>query len=599
MTLGPLQGSATIGQALDVSAPVVFDNVDDACLNADVLYGDTRLSASQVHIALVDSGGGNGRARITSATPVDEPVVMIVLKAGCAQQSLRRYLVLADAPGTAGQDQANPAPVTVAAGTRQAADSSVVERTAVTARPVATAEPASVRRNVAVGKLSHSARAVAPAPVFIAGTTPELARPRLQLAVADAGALPALRPSVEMLSLPSTDPAGRAAAAALWRALNDQPQMLQDTAERVKLLESELAQLRALNAVTPAPGRPAGSSWIQGTGWAALVAALALLTGAALFLYRRRVANARSAPHWLESENYSELPRDSRFESRALRSAAASSVFSPDVDEELPLPPLQPPGTRPYEPLFSSRPAPLTKFAHSQPAALTPSADSTPQAAVPALEVPAPERRPTGHEEVQALQAAQHQAGFFAYMEQYDEAVTLLLAYIDSRDFAPPLAFLDLLNLYRLLDRREDYELWCDTLFCTFACDAPRMEELDTADDAGGSADAALERHPAAMAVVVAAWATPDALTVIEELLLGSPDGIELLSAPAYRELLWLHAIAAELCGVTADEPPTQGMRGAELHHAGLDFNLDADLSARETGPFGSGERLALAPLAD
>ncbi|MBC7435561.1 MAG: hypothetical protein H7332_05775 [Bdellovibrionales bacterium] len=586
MTLGPLQGSVVIGQALDMSAPVAFDNIDDACLSAEVMYGDTRLPASQVRINLVESASGASRARITSALPVNEPVVVIELKGGCAQKSLRRYFVLADAPGTAAAAAAGTAP---AATTPPAAantttrqlnnEASVVARTAVAARPaVAMAGPGRERSNAATGRLIRQAQAAPATPAFFAPAPPELPRSRLQLTVAYAyaDAQPLLRPSAELLSQPS--PEGRAAAAALWRTLKDEPQVLQDTAARVKLLESELAQLRALT--TADADTASKARWIQAAGWVGLLAALLLLGGGAMWVYRRHLAKARPSPNWTDSSIFSEQETERRLAARAQQAPGLSSLLPEGMDEDLPLPPLHPPGTRPYEPLFTSR--------------FSPQADAIPPVEVRAQRnthrssdsqrAPVPATPPSTGERVQILRAAQHQASFFAYMEQYDEAVSLLLAYIDSEDSAPPLAFLELLNLFRVQDRREDFELWSDTLFCTYACDAPRMEDLNTDDDTTGSPDAALEQHPAVLFMITAAWQSPGALPLLEQTLLGSPEGIELLSAPAYRELLWLHAVASDLSGLPSEEEQAGTARAAEAAgdaandsalDAGLDFDLD------------------------
>ena len=368
--------------------------------------------------------------------------------------------------------------------------------------------------------------------------------------------------------------------------------MLQDTAARVKLLESELAQLRALT--TADADTASKARWIQAAGWVGLLAALLLLGGGALWVYRRHLAKARPSPNWTDSSIFSEQETERRLAARAQQAPELSSLLPEGMDEDLPLPPLHPPGSRPYEPLFASRPSPLRDLRNSPPGKLTPQADAIPPVEVRAQRnthhsadrqrAPVPATPPSTGERVQILRAAQHQASFFAYMEQYDEAVSLLLAYIDSEDSAPPLAFLELLNLFRVQDRREDFELWSDTLFCTYACDAPRMEDLNTDDDTTGSPDAALEQHPAVLFMITAAWQLPGALPLLEQTLLGSPEGIELLSAPAYRELLWLHAVACDLSGLPSEEEQAGTARAAEAAgdaandsalDAGLDFDLD------------------------
>ncbi|CAN5568855.1 hypothetical protein BH11PSE7_BH11PSE7_33980 [soil metagenome] len=624
LTLGPMQGTVTVGQALDVSVPLAFDSAEDSCIEADVMYGDTRLPSSQVRIGVVETGGRT-RARITSAVPVNEPVVVVAVRAGCAQASTRRYQLLADAPLTAPGTQVADSPPSgfalsqpsraAAAGgngsrAARAAEDALVARTAVAARAVPAAHVTRSQRRTAAGKVSRALQSPPVEPALLAGTTAELARPRLQLSVSDAGASPALRSSVEMLSQPTTDGKSRAAAAALWRTLNNQPQELSDTTERVKLLESQLAELRAMNSAAAAEAARPAWSWASFAAWAGALAALVILGAAGLLVYRWRSATARPAARWMESDNYSELPRDSQIAARSSHVPASSSMFPvADGQEDLPLPPLQPPGTPPYQPLFSSSPVPLAAIRQSRAGGqggfmdeglagatthASVEADGL-NSAVAGLPAESPAAPPAlaelaaqsqARERIQALIASQHQASLLAYMEQYDEAVDVLLAYIDSQENAPPLAFLDLLNLLRLQERREDYELWSDTLFCTYGCDAPRMEDMDAGDERLGPDDAAVQRYPAVMMMLTAAWPSPDVLPVIEELLLGTPDGIDLLSAAAYRELLWLHAIAVEVCGAPGNtaaplEPdlqadPTNSDHDPSAQDGGLDFDLDA-----------------------
>ncbi|MEO7128024.1 MAG: hypothetical protein ABI040_04030, partial [Rhodoferax sp.] len=102
MTMGPLRGVALVGQPLDVSVPVSLDAAESAasaCFDGDVLYGDTRVDAGRVVIsAQAPSPDRQIVVRIRSTVAVNEPVVTINLRAGCAQAVARRYVLLADAP---------------------------------------------------------------------------------------------------------------------------------------------------------------------------------------------------------------------------------------------------------------------------------------------------------------------------------------------------------------------------------------------------------------------------------------------------------------------------------------------------------------------
>ncbi|MEY5099841.1 MAG: hypothetical protein RJA36_2560 [Pseudomonadota bacterium] len=100
LSLGGTQGYAIIGRPLDL---VVRSSIDSAeavgglCLEAELLYGDIRVPASAVSVAIQKLGSdGSGALRVRSSLPVNEPVVTLVLKAGCSSRFTRSYVLLAD-----------------------------------------------------------------------------------------------------------------------------------------------------------------------------------------------------------------------------------------------------------------------------------------------------------------------------------------------------------------------------------------------------------------------------------------------------------------------------------------------------------------------
>ena len=100
--LGRMQGTAWIGRPLDVSVQIQTDPGEDSaalCLDAEVFHADARQDQRLVRVTLDAAAAGQiANARIVSSTPVDEPVVTVLLRAGCAQKSARRYVLLADPP---------------------------------------------------------------------------------------------------------------------------------------------------------------------------------------------------------------------------------------------------------------------------------------------------------------------------------------------------------------------------------------------------------------------------------------------------------------------------------------------------------------------
>ncbi len=94
--------SATLGRPLDFSVQVRLqpgETLEAACVSAEVMVGDRRLPAGLVNTALTTLGSDSARIRVSTDSVVDEPVVSVLLNAGCASARFsRRFVVLADPP---------------------------------------------------------------------------------------------------------------------------------------------------------------------------------------------------------------------------------------------------------------------------------------------------------------------------------------------------------------------------------------------------------------------------------------------------------------------------------------------------------------------
>lgn len=98
LSLGGTQGSVIIGRPLDILVQSSMDAEDAAsglCLEAEVLYGDARVPASAI-TAAIHRAGSDGALRVRVSQPVNEPIVTVILKAGCQQNFKRSYSLLAD-----------------------------------------------------------------------------------------------------------------------------------------------------------------------------------------------------------------------------------------------------------------------------------------------------------------------------------------------------------------------------------------------------------------------------------------------------------------------------------------------------------------------
>ena len=102
MTLGRVRGVALVGQSLDVLVQIQLNADESAsalCLEADVFHADARQDSGRVRVTVEPTAQANTvNARVISSSFIDEPMVTVYLRAGCAQKSSRRYVLLADFP---------------------------------------------------------------------------------------------------------------------------------------------------------------------------------------------------------------------------------------------------------------------------------------------------------------------------------------------------------------------------------------------------------------------------------------------------------------------------------------------------------------------
>ena len=97
LSLGRASSVALIGRPLDLAVTVADATAGKPCAQADVFYGDNRVGTG-VDVAWEPGAAGNGVLRVRSATPVDEPMVTVYLRAGCANATTRRYVLLSEPP---------------------------------------------------------------------------------------------------------------------------------------------------------------------------------------------------------------------------------------------------------------------------------------------------------------------------------------------------------------------------------------------------------------------------------------------------------------------------------------------------------------------
>jgi pilus assembly protein FimV len=533
LTLGRSGGAVILGQPLDVSTTVQFDdgeNITSLCLVAEIFYGDVQQPPGQIKLALAPGFNGQpAKVKIQSFNPVDEPVVAVTVRAGCAHSIARRYVFMAEVPGEA-------SPARIAEVVSVVTVSPAVTPNQVPASQASLQKSATVKPHV--GKSIFSAKPK----VDTAMSTSKLKLDAIDLREQVA---PVLKITDELLTQPGENDQARSAAVALWRALNAQPDEI--ARERRELGELD-ANVKALRAVTEknelnlgdlrmrlqiAEGRRFSNGWVYG-----LAALLFCGLLGVLYLWRRQRGEYHLAPSWWQGATE---PDTQQGHSPSLDLSGGDpsqpgglQVRTAFVDIDLDLG---------LEASFTPAPNAIHLRRHSGFADM----NSVP-AVLPASAWVAD--RGFSPSTVSALRAinteelidVRQQADFFVSLGQYDEAIQTLRERIDDHADASPLIYLDLMQIYRKLGRRVDYNQCRDGFNRLFGATAPEFASFDVRG-------AGLDAYAPMMTEIISAWPHVRVIKILEAIIFRNPvdypaPGIDL---QAFDELLMLHAVATQL----------------------------------------------------
>ncbi len=551
MGLGLAKGTAWIGRPLDVGVQVKLDNDEDPaalCLAVDVLYGDTPVNTGQVRL-IVDQGTSRADAilRIQSAVPVDEPVVSLNLKVGCAQALSRQFVLLSEIPVEsrsesrlvsgqpgAGFFQQNEPAREDPVGSR--ADGTKAVRSVGAPRKTGGFSDLSNKGAKAGGMPDQ--RSVAPnakpktAPLRSVARKPEpeskTDKPRLKLDPADLPAErdPVLKASPALLTEPQDGGTQRAEAAARWRAIGSIPEEVVKDGQRLLALQADVALIKELrqkdqaeiselrNRLQASESGRLGREWFLGLT-AALIAALA----AAFHFWRR--SRSQSRPEWWSpvanesADEHLPSPVDERTARPSPGVTIARTGSEKDVNHEVTPQTTAPPSSMPV-----GRPI----HASFEPVDFQNSLSGASRAV-----------------KVDELLDIQQQADFFISLGQYDQAVATLKNHIADNVGISVLAYLDLLKVYHLQGRVRDYELVRNEFNELFNAEVPEIAAFQ-------QQTRGLEAYPPILSRITALWPMPAVLDFIEESIFRKPGrGSLVLDLEAYRELLMLYAVAKDL----------------------------------------------------
>jgi pilus assembly protein FimV len=581
MTLGAGRGGALIGRALDWSIPVRLEAGEDAsvlCAEADVLYADTRIDPAKVAVR-TSAGPEKGQVilRVSSSVTIDEPVVTVVLRVGCAVKNTRRFVLLADLPTDAPDRLVQVSPPAVAnsssgpsrrerqtgnggANGNGSASSSGLpddpkQSAASTARqmPARTRVAPAARPESVSGGLSStksSGRGLAQSLRLGQSSAVRSAGPRLQLDSAEllAETAPVLRSASQLQAVPLENEPRRAEFAALWRALNMRPDELARDMQRLDELQAQTSGLRdsTTRAQTDLGAarqqlRRAEEERYRNPLVYALLALIVALVAAALYL-RHRLVNGPAGHVWWDERKPGQdeaTPRTHDFNTDSGRddwtdenkTALVAAEKTRDDDRR------ETPGSGSRLPESGFLPSSLHGHA----------------------------RGVNVHELFDIAQ----QADFFVSLGQHDHAIEVLLNHIRESAQTSPLPYLDLFRLYHDLGRRAEYDELRLEFNRIFNAELPHFDAFSERGDG-------LEAYESAMMRIQSLWNTSRVLDVIEESIFRKPDASsEAFGLEAYRELLLLYSIANELVET----------EGAGPNETGFDGKLDPEQGAAGKRP--------------
>lgn len=594
---------AILGDTLSVNVAIRLEageDITNECLAADVYFGDDKVAASAVSVSILGSSPHERTLKVSTSALVNEPVVTVYLAAGCKARITRKFVTFADPPGMALPQVADASPIELTEQIQSAtipASAVVSKPSALSAamnptRPAARAEPLpgtqaapqplvrpqpkrvmasapstlSGAPSMALSPGQGQAKRAKPAPrqAQLAAADPAVLAPNAPRLVLDpvemdAIVAPELRMAASLNAPAGTDAqapsadikARRETAAAMWLALNATPdqllrdrQRLQELEQRLSqlTLESEQAQSRLAAMQTKAAQADGGA---HSERWLTLMTFVAFCALAlVVYLYQQLRAHKRRQAEWWQSQ--AEVPGGVL--------DAEPQMGAPSYREEAVHTPLAEAGTaaaqagvpaahradvarQAYGALGAEHAPGAEMLNQLVPDAMPPAARSSTPITLVQNQPPEPLREVS----VEELIDLEQQAEFFVVLGQDDAAIGLLEGHVHSTSGASPLPFLKLLEIYRRLDRRADYERVQGEFNKHFNAFAPTWDS----DFQHGHT---LVDYPGVVERLQALWPSPaKAMEVLEKSLSRPDNGAEPFELPAYRELLFLYAVARDL----------------------------------------------------
>lgn len=540
-TIGRAQGAVLIGRPLEVSVPVVLEGSVESvpdCAQAEVFYGDTKVPAGSVSTDLQMAASGP-TVRVRAGSAINEPVVIVYLRVGCGNRFTRRLVLLAE-PDPAVEVQ-RPVPAVGTTARAEAAEAAVnaaplnlsmsrdVPRLAPAPAPVPAQHPRRRRPSASASTTAKPGTPAAPAPVMKPSATPSA-----QKAV-QAPATPAPRDQLKLdVPVGTADPTApseeqiRQAARlqAIERDLRDMRQFLQRSDAAMLQLQAQLAKAESERYANPLV-----------YALAALLVAMAVVM--AVLWRRASAARQEGSEDWWRTA----------VDERSSGPASVADATGREVDT--------------HEASRHAAAPPANTMSFSVDSELAAAAPVPPTVRVPLASVSArtddflSSQGSSRALKAEELHDVQQEADFFSSLGEYDRAIEVLRSHIQAHPETSAVAWLDLVEIYHKLGRREEFD-WVRREFQRrFNADVPAFDEYS-------QESAGIEAYDNAMARIAALWPSRRVLDVIEESIFRGPskDGTQAFSLQAYRELLLLHHIGQQVLVGSATPPSVFGDSG-------------------------------------
>lgn len=601
LTLGRATGSVNLGQPLKLAVPVqmeAWEGSSALCFEADVYYGDTRQDANRVVISSEwYPQSQSASVVVSSSSAVDEPSVTVYLRAGCESKTTRRYVLLSELAATVAPSTqtANPPAVSLLPRATSSGLPRVPEKDAETVRAVAK------RAKVAPMTTVPAAAAVKPSLPKSPRTTGR--RAHLKLAPLDLTQEfePVLKLSNDLVVGGSEDHQKRAQAAALWGALNANPQEVLSAESLRQAMELDLKNLQGITAknrqllqdMTSRLDRAEAGRYSNPLVYGLFLTSAAICLVIAFLWNRARQRKMASEPWWrddiagdksetvdfAEGENPQSLTAEKGMDQReaVLHSVPPDDVLPPlssklaqmDIDLELDDPvdtgqTIAPTSRVRREPVQAKpsrklpRSAGHADFGHSMSATLLRSVNT------------------------KEMLDVRQQAEFFMTLGQHEEAIALLRGSVDEDADANPLVYLELFKVLHTLGLKAEYDHYRQGFNAIFSGHVPVYADFN-------QIGSGLEAYSEVCQQIVTLWPSAAAVSYIENCLVraGLETGGQDFDLEAFRDLLMLHGVASRIASVSFDSgfAAFSAAKTAPMPVSAIpDVEIDFDLSQSHEG---------------